>query len=173
MRVIGLDPSLTATGVADADGGLHTIRTVGHDGDPVATRALRLSAIGARLRPHMLDADLIVIEGPAFARNNAYTHLGAGLWWRIIQIAHTAGIRVAVLAPSQLKKLAIGKGSGDGTSKSDMRMALYQRVGLNIADDNQVDATWLRQMGLAHLGDPDAVPLPQTHLAALDKVVWP
>ena len=31
----------------------------------------------------------------------------------------------------------------------------------------------LRQMGLAHLGDPDAVPLPQTHLSALDKVVWP
>lgn len=51
--------------------------------------------------------------------------------------------------------------------------ALYKRSGIDVPDDNQVDATWLRQMGLAHLGDPDAVPLPQTHLSALDKVAWP
>lgn len=100
----------------------------------------------------------------------AGVHLRAGLWWRIATVAYQRGIRVAEVPPSTLKRYATGKGTAP---KSDMRMALYKRSGIDVPDDNQVDATWLRQMGLAHLGDPDAVPLPQTHLAALDKVVWP
>lgn len=32
---------------------------------------------------------------------------------------------------------------------------------------------WLRQIGLAHLGNPDAIPLPKTHTAALDVIRWP
>ena len=170
MRVIGIDPSLTATGVADADGGLHTIVSA-PIGDTVADRCLRLGTIAARILPHLTDADLVVIEGPAFSRQaQAGVHLRAGLWWRIATVAYQRGIRVAEVPPSTLKRYATGKGTAP---KSDMRMALYKRSGIDVPDDNQVDATWLRQMGLAHLGDPDAVPLPQTHLAALDKVVWP
>ena len=55
-------------------------------------------------------------------------------------------------------------------TKPDMRMALYQRAGLDERDDNRVDAWWLRQVGLHLLGDPDALNLPKTHLAALDKI---
>ena len=73
-------------------------------------------------------------------------------------------------ADGTLKKFATGNGAA---KKPDLRMALYRRAGVDVADDNQVDAWWLRQAGLQHLGDPDAVPLPQTHLSALDKVVWP
>lgn len=171
MRVIGIDPSLTATGVADADGGLHTIASKPDDGT-VADRARRIATITAHLRPHRLtDAHLVVIEGPAFSRQGqAGVHLRAGLWWRIVGLLHSAGVPVAEVSPSALKKYATGKGNAD---KSDMRMALYKRAGLDVSSDDEVDAWWLRQMGLAHLGDPDAVPLPQTHLSALDKVVWP
>lgn len=171
MRVIGIDPSLTATGVADADGALFTITSKPDDGT-VADRARRIATITAHLRPHRLtDAHLVVIEGPAFSRQgHAWVHLRAGLWWRIVGLLHSAGVPVAEVTPTALKKYATGKGNAD---KSDMRMALYKRAGLDVPSDDEVDAWWLRQMGLAHLGDPDAVPLPQTHLSALDKVVWP
>lgn len=171
MRIVGIDPSLTATGIADADGGLHTITSKPDDGT-VTDRARRIATITAHLRPHRLaDAHLVVIEGPAFSRQGqAGVHLRAGLWWRIVGLLHSAGVPVAEVSPSTLKKYATGKGNAD---KSDMRMALYKRAGLDVSSDDEVDAWWLRQMGLAHLGDPDAVPLPQTHLSALDKVVWP
>lgn len=171
MRVIGIDPSLTATGVADATGGLHTIVSK-PDGGTVADRARRLATIWAHLRPLRLDgAHLVVIEGPAFSRQGqAGVHLRAGLWWHIVTRLHAVGVPVAEVAPTALKKYATGKGNAD---KSDMRLALYKRAGLDVSSDDEVDAWWLRQMGLVHLGDPDAVPLPQTHLAALDKVVWP
>ena len=171
MRVIGIDPSLTATGIADADGGLRTITSRPDDGT-VADRARRIATITARLRPHRLtDAHLVVIEGPAFSRQGqAGVHLRAGLWWRIVGLLHSAGVPVAEVTPTALKKYATGKGNAD---KASMRLALYKRAGLDVPSDDEVDAWWLRQMGLAHLGVPDAVPLPQAHLSALDKVVWP
>ena len=171
MRVIGLDPSLTATGIADADGALFTI-TSKPDGGTVADRARRLATIWAHLRPLRLEAaHLVVIEGPAFSRQGqAGVHLRAGLWWHIVTRLHAVGVPVAEVPPTTLKKYATGKGSAD---KASMRMELYKRAGLDVPSDDEVDAWWLRQMGLAHLGDPDAVPLPQTHLSALDKVVWP
>ncbi len=170
-RVVGIDPSLTATGIADADGGLHTITSKPDDGT-VADRARRIATITAQLRPHRLaDAHLVVIEGPAFSRQGqAGVHLRAGLWWRIVGLLHSAGVPVAEVSPTALKRYATGKGNA---TKTAMALALQARAGIANEDDNQVDAYFLRQMGLAHLGDPDAVPLPQTHLAALDKVVWP
>lgn len=173
MRVVGIDPSLASTGIADADGALHTIRTEGKRGDPVAARALRLSTITARLRPYVVDADLMVIEGPAFGKANIGTHQGAGLWWRIVQLAHAAGVRIAILGPGQLKKLATGSGRAE---KSDVRAAMQRLSGLRPADSDQADAWWLRQAGLIHVGHPDALDvldLPQVNRTALDRVVWP
>ena len=171
MRVIGIDPSLTATGIADADGGLFTITSKPDDGT-VADRARRIATITAHLRPHRLtDAHLVVIEGPAFSRQGqAGVHLRAGLWWQVACLLTARGVEVVEIAPSALKKLATGKGNA---TKPDMRMALYQRAGIDERDDNRVDAWWLRQVGLHLLGDPAALDLPKTHLVALAKIRRP
>ena len=71
------------------------------------------------------------------------------------------------VTPSTLKKFATGRGNA---TKPDMRMALYQRAGVDCRDDNQVDAWWLRQLGLHIIEDPDRIPLPLTHTTALAKV---
>jgi hypothetical protein len=71
---------------------------------------------------------------------------------------------------SVLKKFATGKGN---CGKPDMRMELYKRTGLDIPDDNQVDAWWLRQIGLHLIEDPDRIDLPKAHLSALDKITRP
>jgi len=68
-----------------------------------------------------------------------------------------------------LKRYATGKGNA---TKADMRMALFQRAGLDVRDDNAVDAWWLRAMALDHYGHP-LVAMPQTHRQALEKVAWP
>ena len=176
--IIGIDPSLTATGIAHPEG-VHTIAS-----EPIGTT---LTARHRRLRQILADLDnvvlgvkpfrferkpdLVIVEAPSLGQGRQGGTLDRnGLWWLIVDRLHTLDIPVADVTPAQLKKFACGKGSG--ISKADMRMALYQRIGVDLRDDNQVDAWWLRAIGCHHLGEP-IVDLPKTHLAALDKVRWP
>lgn len=79
------------------------------------------------------------------------------------------GRAMAWIPPSTLKKFATGKGNA---TKPDMRMALFQRTGEDLANDNAVDAAWLYYAGLTKLG-LRPFPLPIGQVAALDKAVWP
>jgi len=163
MKVVGLDLSLTATGIARWDGMTETIKTRTDDGDH------RLTVI----RNHIRDlannppADLAVIEDlPKHAH-------GAGITGMVQGAARVAladlGVPYVLVIPSVLKQYATGKGNA---TKPDMRMRLYQRATLDLRDDNQVDAWWLRAMALDHYGEP-VVQVPQSHRAALAKVTWP
>ena len=170
VSAVGLDLSLSATGVASASGELRTIKSAVDDGT-VAGRAYRIADLAGRITSCVPVGALAVIEGPAYASQaQAGVHLRAGLWWQVACLLTARGVEVVEIAPSALKKLATGKGNA---TKPDMRMALYQRAGIDERDDNRVDAWWLRQVGLHLLGDPDALDLPKTHLAALDKIRRP
>ena len=168
--IIGIDPSLTGTGVAAAEG-LHTITSKPGPNPSLVSRSARLNAIVRAIDDRTMTVDLVVIEAPSLAqKSQAGTLDRNGLWWLIVDRLHTKGIAVVEVTPSTLKKFATGKGNA---TKPDMRMALDQRAGLDCRDDNQVDAWWLRQVGL-HLTDhPDRIALPQTHTIALAKVHSP
>lgn len=171
-RVIGIDLSLTSTGVALPDGEVETIRT--GPGDHLADQHDRLihivheidrrSAIGTYDSP-----DLAVVEGPSYGSSGAGTWDRAGLWWLVIDRLFNEAVPVAVVPPAVLKRYATGKGTA---TKPDMRVALLTRTGVDLRDDNQVDAVWLRAMGLDHLGHPP-VDLPKVQREAIDKVTWP
>jgi len=164
--VIGLDLSLTATGIADGT----TERLRPRDVEGSGRLEWLRESIMWRVAAPGLHADLVVMEGPAYSRAlQKGHHEAAGLWWLIRWSLHTERIPTAVVTPSALKKYATGK--GDAT-KPDMRLTLYQRAGFDIRDDNECDAWWLRAMGLDHLGHP-LVEVPKTHRDALAKVAWP
>lgn len=170
--VVGIDLSLTATGIATDDGKLATIKT-DPSGTSIDARLTRLYTIIELIEAHLdgvnIRRALVVIEGPSLGQaRQSGEHLRAGLWWLLMDRFSYADDVVEV-PPATLKRFATGKGSA---TKPDMRMAIYQRTGLDVRDDNQVDAYWLRQAGLHLLGDPDAVSLPKTNLAALDKLDW-
>ena len=169
--VVGLDLSLSATGVALASGDLRTITSKPDDGT-VKGRADRIIDLANRIASCVWsDTDLVVVEAPAvgYGRQGG-EHLRAGLWWQVATNLVLSGLDVVDVPPASLKKFATGKGTA---TKPDMRMALYQRAGIDERDDNRVDAYFLRQAGLHLLGDPDALDLPKTHLAALAKVRRP
>ncbi|NUU22891.1 MAG: Holliday junction endonuclease [Streptomycetaceae bacterium] len=151
--VVGLDLSLTATGVADING-TRTIKCGDLRGcDRFSWIVSDIFGDGT-----VQAADLVVIEGPAYSRAlGAGHHEAAGLWWHIVYRLTAHGVPYAVVPPTSLKKYTTGKGNA---TKPDMRMALFQRAGLDLRDDNQVDAWWLRAAGLDHLGSPP-VELPQ------------
>lgn len=167
LHVVGLDLSITATGIARSDGTLTTVDTKKATGDQrllVIERHVN-EAIGVwheHPKPH-----LAVIEDlPTHAHSAGITGMVHG----VVRVAlMRSGVPYVLIPPASLKKYATGKGNA---TKPDMRMSLYQRADIDLRDDNQVDALWLRYMGLDALGHP-AVDLPKSHREALDKVTWP
>lgn len=176
MNVIGIDPSLTGTGIAYHNH-TTTVKTKPTAGD-LTSRNTRLNTILAALDNAVLgikpwdfegNTDLVVLETPALTKANAGTTMLNGLFWRIVADLHTLEIPVTEATPTTLKKFATGKGNA---TKPDMRMALYQRAGIDLKDDNQVDAWWLAELG-RHLLGIGTLELPRTHTVALEKVANP
>lgn len=161
-RVMALDLSLRATGVAGpAVGQLSTIK-------PKSEGDQRLVEITDRLMVlvNMWDPILVVIEDLPFGVRNAAA--GAlGMLHGAVRLRLLNGSwPYTTVPPATLKTYATGKGN---CQKPDMRMELYKRTKTDLADDNQVDAAWLRLLGLDLLGVPE-LELPQSHRRALDKV---
>lgn len=161
-NVVGLDLSIAATGCCHPDGEVETWKYAAKHGD------LRLRYIADEVEASAMTCpDLFVIEDlPTHAH-------GAGITGMVHGAVRTVLLELAVpyalVPPATLKKYATGKGNADKTA---MALALYKRTGLELADDNQVDAWWLRAAGLHHLGQP-VVDLPAAQVEALAKVEWP
>ena len=161
-NVVGLDLSIAATGCCHPGGEVETWRYAAKHGD------VRLCYIADEVEASAMTCpDLVVIEDlPTHAH-------GAGITGMVHGAVRTVLLELAVpyalVPPATLKKYATGKGNADKTA---MALALYKRTGLELADDNQVDAWWLRAAGLHHLGQP-VVDLPAAQVEALDKVEWP
>lgn len=159
--VVGLDPSLTSTGVA-TEAGQWSIGTAA--AGSLIGQLARLRVIAHDVLERVPAGALLVIEAPAFSRFQGGAHARAGLWWMLVDLADARMCTIVQAAPNVLKKFATGNGNA---SKADMRMALYKRAGIDISNDDAADAWWLRQAGLHILGDRSAVALPKTQLAAL------
>jgi Holliday junction resolvasome RuvABC endonuclease subunit len=157
-RVIGLDLSMSATGIAEASGQTYTYNP-GVKGDHRLTSIRK--AVGLAVGE---GVDLVVIED-AVVRSPAAVEMGM-VHGVVRSSLLAAGVRYVLITPATLKKYATGKGNA---TKPDMRMALYQRMGIDLRDDNQVDATWLRYAGLDLVGAP-VVKVPAAQAAALDKL---
>lgn len=144
MNVIGLDLSLSATGVCHADGVTQAIK--------VKTRGMeRLADIRNLVDHYTLGTDLIVIEGYAMgtarqAGTYAIGELGGVIRLHLFEL----GRRYIDISPATLKKYATGKGNA---KKVDMAVAAMKRANLEFRDDNQCDAWWLRQAGICWLLD--------------------
>lgn len=168
MRVVGLDLSLAATGVATAEGA-RVIR-------PTTGGMERLAEIRERVLDsvHRLRAiyghhpDLVVIEGYSYASANSAHQLGE--LGGVVRLAlWETGIRFVDVAPSKLKKYATGTGNAP---KAEVLAAAIRRLGYQGHDDNGADAAWLWTMGMDAYGLAP-VKMPETHRAALAGVAWP
>lgn len=165
-NVVGLDLSITATGICDRYGNCVTVGGSAKRGDwrilNIADEAL------AYVLEAGIEADLVVIENLAVhgpGNGMAAAQVMGAVKHRLLHYR----IRYALVAPATLKKYATNKGNA---GKPEMAVALYKRFGLELADDNQVDAFWLRAAGLDALGFAPVV-LPEVQRSVLGKVEWP
>lgn len=161
--VVGIDPSLSATGVA-IESGAWTIATKASEEGRLAHIYQRLNAT---LATTWGDGLAVLEDLPTHAHGAGLTGMAQG----VIRLAClNTGTPYLTVPAATLKKYATGKGNA---TKADMRMAWFQRAGEDVRDDNQVDALWLRQIGLALLDDPTAIAMPKANRDALTKLSLP
>lgn len=164
--MVGLDLSLTATGIAAIDVTSGELSTAIHASAPPAEDAL-----GGHVRRHrelvdgvvaqVVGADpvLAVVEGLQFSvkeKDSSLTRRGF-LWWAVVEGLCAAGVPVMQAAPTQIKQLAVGRGNA---GKPEV-VAAYATAwpdairGSHIED--RADAAFAAALGAAWIG---GVPLP-------------
>lgn len=179
--IVGLDLSLTSTGIATISGGTVTVQRITSKGRQDATlddRHTRLHNLRLDICLKAADADLIIIEGPSFGQaRQGGQHDRAGLWWMITDwlmndvTADGWGKTVVEVPPASRSKYATGKGNA---AKDAVLAAVVRRYpAVEVTGNDEADALVLAAMGARWLGHPIEASLPQVHLAALDAVHWP
>lgn len=173
-RVLGLDLSLTSTGVAHATAAA-IIKRPPMSGAPDLDRLRWMAEKVAYTveQPEGTPWDLVVIEGPSYGNQGTGRqtghHVRAGLWWIVVDHIDGFGVPYAVVSPASLKKYAAGKG---GASKDAVLVEAARRFPNFALTNDAADALWLAAMGHDHLGTP-LVTMPAANRKALEAVPWP
>jgi crossover junction endodeoxyribonuclease RuvC len=176
-RVVGVDTSLTGTGLASSEGWCRVIGYVDKSKKNPISKLPRLERLA-----HMnvlLDAvmagigvpDLAVLEGAALSKASGGAHERGWLWWRVFERLLDAGIPTGVMSTNQRIHYATGKGRGvKGVVLEQVvrRWPQWQTCG----NDNAADAVVLMAAGrdwLRHrIGE-----VPTVHRKAVENADWP
>lgn len=151
-RVLGIDPSLTSTGVAFRypNGRLQASCV-----QPIGLKGLRRVAF---IRDSVLNyvesykPDVVAIEGYAFSyRGASNTLFNLGELGGVLRLSLLEkGIRLIVVPPTSLKLFATGRGNAAG--KDAVKVALLNELAVSFKSSDQNDAAWLLLLGETYLG---------------------
>ena len=137
MRIIGIDPSISATGVSDGENH-KTICTE-------AGRSLleRCQEITQRVSDFTYETptlrETFVVESPllrSIGHGGSHLYEIGWLMAHLYALAEKQSIVVLEISNSSLKKWAFGKGNLD---KAHVALAVYKRWGVEFANDRGVD----------------------------------
>ncbi len=149
MSIVGLDLSLTCTGLAriHPDGQAYTwhITSTGKRGDTLTDRALRIHRMAGQILADIGDNDQIVIEAPSHGQPGGSTWDRAGLWWAVVSALHRRDIPVCMVSPTTRAKWATGTGRGDKAAVAVAMSRLFPDVELSNSDETDA-------LALAHIG---------------------
>lgn len=176
VRTVGIDPSLTATGIAtftDAQGWrvgrVHTEPSGPAQSATIGRiRTIRDGVV--ELLGGFRSDDIVVIEGFMMMQGSSR---GAIIynWYKLVEAIVEAGIEPIVVAPATRAVYATGGGNG---GKDRVMSQLYRRFPESGADTNdEADAVFLAAIGRHLAGHSiEPLPLPNTHLS-VDKHFQP
>ena len=180
MIIVGIDPSLTSTGlsIVDTQDRLEimtsTIGSKGTRADDWPTRNSRISSMAVRIIENIPSyADMAVIEAPTLSQVRQGGHLDRhGLWWRIYDdLATLVCIPTLVVTASTRAKYGAGRGNA---GKDEVLLAVARRYPqAQIRGNDEADALILAAIGARLLGEPIEDSLPAANLAAMATLAAP
>lgn len=143
--ILGIDPSLTHTGLVVLDDGkvvlFETIETF-----PKEDMQVRLMKIRNRVGEIMMEktVDCCVLEGYAYSSRAAHSALLHELGGILKMIFHDANTPFYVVSPLSLKKFATGQIKSD---KNVIMKEVLKRWGFDSQTDHEADAFVLAKIG--------------------------
>lgn len=178
--VVGLDLSLTGTGVGVADFDIlddspvfscHRFGRKGKRNESHAARFARIDELAWQIRTVVVGLQqtpsLALIEDNPHGAQGGSAFDRAGLWWKVYEHLNQLGIAVLPVNVSKVKIYAVGKGTG--IDKDAVLLAAARRyLDAPITNNDEADGWVLAAIGKRLLGEPLEASLPQTHLRALD-----
>lgn len=169
MRVVGIDLSLTSTGLADSDGAVMRVRTEPRKGTrPYDDDWRRIYAIRESVRDFGANSDLWVLEGPSLGSKGGHAHTRSGLWWQVYERADRP---IAVVTPGT--RMIYATGNGNAGKDACLAAVVKRYSGFDVTGNDVADAVTLMAMGARWLGYPVEDSLPKTHLRAMAAADWP
>lgn len=163
-KVVGLDLSLTSTGVG-------TARWTGRVQPKKLTGYNRLRFIRDAIL-EVLDREkpeLVVVEGPVYGALGRGQHERGGLWWMVGEAVDLAGYSIGVAPPTAVKKYATGKGNAD---KDEIILAAARKFEWFAGGNDEADALWICALGHDYLGEPLSE-MPAKNREAVSSCEWP
>jgi crossover junction endodeoxyribonuclease RuvC len=151
MNIIGLDLSLTGTGIVV----LRDSRIVYQElvtTKPGTTDMQRIITIMNQITEVLTTYAgpdcLVVIEGPSYGSNTSSIHTLGKLAGVVELSLVLRNITYLIVPPTSLKKLITGKGNA---KKEQMLLQIYKKYGIEFHDNNLADAFALCKWGEATL----------------------
>ena len=147
FKVAGVDPSMTATGIAVLhSSGKEEVSIIKSRkaGDTPKDETVRLVALAGEIYEAVEGCDMVAIEGLAFmARNTTALCQLAALNYMLRAMLVEGGMAFAVVAPGSLKKFTTGRGNA---KKDEMMMEVYRRWGFAAKQSDAADAYALAKL---------------------------
>ncbi|MBZ6211705.1 hypothetical protein KVH31_34990 [Streptomyces olivaceus] len=176
--VVGVDPSLTGTGIASSNGWVDVhgykrprAKDPGITQLPHAERIQAMRDLLTLVTTTIGHPDLAVIELPAVSRSGGGAHERGWFWWQLYHHLTLNEVPVALMAPNARALYATGRGNAPKGAVIDAVTRRYPAWATE-GNDNAADAVTLMAAGRDWLGHP-LTTLPKTHRTALTKATWP
>lgn len=178
IRTVGIDLSLTATGVAYSDGRCF------EEGMPLVTRqciadqVVLLDRLATWIGNTALSFEpaAACIEGLDMSQSYGGQIERTVVWWKVVEQLFAAGVSIWVAPSPQVKMYATGKGSGPKGAVIEAVTRRWPQFD-HRGSDNRADAAVCALIAAHMLGAPIGAPgvdgasyLPATHIRALQSV---
>ncbi|MEC5149189.1 hypothetical protein [Cryobacterium sp. GrIS_2_6] len=174
-RVIGIDLSMTSTGIAVIANGVIATHTITSKPDAGTLRSFlaRSEKIAEQIDKAVIfdRTDLVVIEGMAFGAKSSSLDKIHAHWWLVVKyISEFVDQEPVVITSGQRCKYATGKGNAP---KDKVLAAVIKRYAqVDVKGNDEADAVIFAAMGARHLWMPVEESLPLLNLEAMDAVRW-
>ncbi len=171
---VGLDLSLTSTGVAIIHDGAASVHRIGSKPVPHATtadQAHRVDMLVAAILGAIPDSDVtkVAVEGPSYGSTGSAAHILGGLWWHVRIGLSRLGYDVVVVPPGTVKKYATGKGNA---GKDEVLAAVVRRyANVDVRGNDEADALVLAAIRARLDAQPIDPGIPAANIATLAGAV--
>lgn len=167
--VVGLDLSLTATGVA-RDDRVWTIQVPLPPNASEYQRVARLHKLVRQIDRDCDGADVVVIEGYGYHGKFSPGHSLGELGGAVRLVLFQRRIPFVIVVPQHLKRFATGSGKA---SKDKVFAAAVKHSSTDITTRDEADAYWLWLMGAVFYDFKPLTSISKVRQEVLGQIVWP